>query len=65
MSKIRKPAPRVHKLPSVARPPREVPDCNRPLLNDRGKSPGGLPPASVKPGWQPIRGSGVRYHTHS
>lgn len=45
--------------------PREVPDCNRPLEADRGVTPGGLPPAGIKPGWQAIRGHGVKYHTHS
>lgn len=58
-------AKKVHRLPTIAKPPREVPDCNRPLHKDRGVSPGGLPPKPIKPAWQIVGGRSYELHTHS
>lgn len=63
MSK-RKPAPKVHRVPTAHRTPRTVPNAKRPI-NERGPSPMGLPPAGFKPGWQLVRGEGTTFHTHS
>jgi hypothetical protein len=64
MAKFR-PNGRVRQLTTVARAPREVPDCNRPLMRDRGASPGGLPPRGIPPGWKTIGGRSYELHTHS
>lgn len=53
----------VHRIATKQKPPARVPDSKRPL-QDRGQSPGGLPPAPVKPGWRTVKGAGVKLHTH-
>lgn len=57
--------PKVRRIPVMGKaPPREVPDCNRPL-SDRGPNPGGLPPKPISSAWKMVQGTGARYHTHS
>lgn len=50
---------KVHRLPTRATSPREVPDCNRPI-SSRGASPGGLPPRGIQPGWNVLRARSFR-----